>query len=950
MTSIRPTALFAALLGAVVVVTVPSAATAVQSAQDSVVSAVPAGYTPEVDNGIVYAIGQSGSTVVLGGTFTSVSPVGSSATTAVSDLAAFTAGSGSLVSSFTPTVNGTVDTIIPGPTSGTVYVGGGFSTIDGVTSRLALISTTTGAIVPGWTSPSVNGAVNTLVLAGGRLLVGGYFTTVASTPEIGLAALNPTTGALDGGYAVPNFSGHHNYDTKCIPSGTATCAEAATGIKSMDINPAGTRLVTIGNFTSVDGYPRDQIAVIDLGASAAAVDAGWATDAYTDECNGASFDTYMRDVQFSPDGSYFVVAVTGGGTGTKNSDNTQTSCDAAARFDPSASGGDVRPAWIDYTGNDSFLSVAITGTAVYVGGHQRWVNNSTGSDTPKEGAVPRPGIVAFDPVNGLPLAWNPGRNPRGAGAYALLATSEGLYVGSDTDFIGNGKYLRKKIAFFPLAGGGTLTTNQRGALPGTVFLLGTGAESKSARAVPWNGSSDPGPPMSLAPTNWSTARGAFEINNEVYYGDSNGDFYERSFNGTSFGPAVTIDPYDDPTWDGVDTGSGQTYRGLKSSFYGEVASLTSLFYDDGRIYYTRTGKSQMFWRWFEPDSGVVGADEFTTADGLDWSQVSGAFLSGSTLYFADSTTTALRKVRFVGGQASGTPHTANASINWTSHGAFVSSSETATSLSVSPTGTIKQHQHIRLIATVSVVSDPAVHPPGSVTFKDGARTLGTAAVDTHTGQAALSTSAAPPSAPKHAVLTAFFRPADGSSETSASPPVTTTIDPVATAPSLSGKVRVGSTVTCTEPKSAGETIHHVWLVAGKSVAAGPTYRIPTSAFDKPVGCRVTVSVGTGPTSKASSRLTRAGVGAALKERGRPTLSGRHAVGTVETVSHGRWAPAAASYSYQWYAGSRKIRHATKRTLRLSGSVRGRLIHCRVRAHRARYAAGTAISKSVQVRR
>ena len=40
----------------------------------------------------------------------------------------------------------------------------------------------------------------------------------------------------------------------------------------------------------------------------------------------------------------------------------------------------------------------------------------------------------------MPLAWNPGRNPRGAGAYALLATPQGLYVGSDTNYIGNYQY------------------------------------------------------------------------------------------------------------------------------------------------------------------------------------------------------------------------------------------------------------------------------------------------------------------------------------------------------------------------------------------------------------------------------------------------------------------------------------------------------------------------------
>jgi PKD domain len=667
----RLSAAVVAAVAGTLILTVPSGARALDAAQSAVVSSTAAGYTPNVNDGIVYAIGQSGSTVVIGGSFTSISPHGSSTTISVDELAAFTAGTGALVTGFKPTLNGTVNTVIAGPTAGTVYVGGSFTTIDGVTSRVALISTTTGAIVPGWTSPAVNGEVHTLVLANGQLFVGGDFTAVAKTSRVSLAVLNPTTGALSS-YAVPAFTGHHNYGRQCDPT-TTQCSDAHAGIRAMDINPANNRLIAVGNFVTVGGVARDQIALLDLGTSAATLDSSWSTDAYTSACNVILVDSYMRDVQFSPDGSYFVVVTTGAGAGVgiPNSDGTQSTCDAAARFDTSSTGTDIRPTWIDYTGNDTFLSVAITGTAVYVGGHERWVNNTTGHDAPGEGAVPRPGIAALDPVNGMPLTWNPGRNPRGAGAYALLATSTGLYVGSDTDYIGDFQFLHRKIAFFPLAGGKTLASNATGSLPGKVFLLGSGTSTSTARSVQWNGSSAPGTPSTLTAVNWSTARGAFMVNNTVYYGDTDGNFYERSFDGTNFGAAVAIDPYDDPFWDNVNTGSGQTYRGLKSKFYSEMSSLTSMFYSAGRVYYTLSGKSGLFWRWFEPDSGVMGADEFTAAGGQNFSHVSGAFLSGSTLYFADSSSKSLFLVPFVNGQPSGTPSVVNSAIDWTSHGAFV---------------------------------------------------------------------------------------------------------------------------------------------------------------------------------------------------------------------------------------------------------------------------------------
>jgi PKD repeat protein len=652
-------------------------AVAAGTAQPTVVNAKPAAYTPNVNNGVVYAIGQTGSTVVLGGSFTSISPHGSTATTTVTDIAAFTAGTGALVSGFAPTLDGTVNTIIAGPTPGTVYVGGAFKTVDGVSTRLALLNAATGAIVAGWTSPKIDGAVNTLVLADGQLFVGGEFDAAGGAARGGLATLNPTTGALTK-YSTLSFTGHHNYGVNCSGNG---CADGGVGVTSMDVTAAGTRLVAIGNFTSVSGSARDQVAMLDLSATTAVVDPTWNTDGFTSACADNAFDSYVRAVQFSPDGSYFVIADTGaGGTGAKNSDGTRAICDSVSRFETGATGADIQPTWVDWTGNDSFWSVAVTGSAIYLGGHERWLNNSDASDTAGPGSVPRPGVAAVDPQNGLPLAWNPGRAPRGAGAYALLATADGLYVGSDTDYIGPYLYQHDKIAFFPAAGGETLPANTTGSLPGDIYQFGTAANPSGVHALAWDGTSAP-TTVAATVTGFSnaTVRGAFEVNGTLYYASTDGNFYAAPFAGTNVGTPVAIDPYDDPTWSTVVTGNagGGTYRGVKSSFYSELGALTSMFYSNGRVYYTLSGQTAMHWRYFETDDGVMGADEFTTTDTNNWSNVAGAFLSGTTLYYSTAAGT-LMSIPFTGGEPAGTPTVANTAINWASHGdVLISSSQVA---------------------------------------------------------------------------------------------------------------------------------------------------------------------------------------------------------------------------------------------------------------------------------
>jgi hypothetical protein len=157
---------------------------------------------------------------------------------------------------------------------------------------------------------------------------------------------------------------------------------------------------------------------------------------------------------------------------------------------------------------------------------------------------------------------------------------------------------------------------------------------------------------------WSNTRGAFVVGSTLFYGLADGTLHKAAFNGTSVGTSSVVDPYDDPAWANVATGSGQTYRGTKSGYYGELAGVTAAFYSDGRLYYAQSGKNALHWRYFSPDSGIVGGAENAVTGG-NFANIAGAFLSGSRLYYATAGDGALHSVAFSDGGTNG----ANPSVN-----------------------------------------------------------------------------------------------------------------------------------------------------------------------------------------------------------------------------------------------------------------------------------------------
>ncbi|MEZ5094817.1 MAG: hypothetical protein R2731_00935 [Nocardioides sp.] len=419
------------------------------------VSTDPANYTPNVDDGEVLAIAQVGDTMVLGGTFTSVSQRGASFQR--TGLVAFDESTGRVRVTFAPELDGEVTALAPASDS-RVYVAGGFTTVNGERHRkLVQLDVSTGQVIEQFDAPPINGQVKDLKVAGGQVLIAGAFTVVDGEPRGGVASLAAGTGALTS-RLVSTFSGVNN--------------GGRPNVVKIDLTEDGSRLVAVGNFTEVDGQPRGQVAQLALVNDQYAVTA-WATHRFPDVCS-KKFNTYLRDVAFSPDGSYFVVVTTGGYHGG------DTLCDSASRWETDRSGERQQPTWIDHTGGDTLDSVAVTEAAVYVGGHMRWLNNPFGRAVPGEGAVPHEGIAALDPISGLPYTWAASKQ-RGIGVFDLLATEDGLWVGSDTEWIQGER--RARIAFLPLEGGEVLPTLTAPALPGQVGQLGRHGSTRAADEV-----------------------------------------------------------------------------------------------------------------------------------------------------------------------------------------------------------------------------------------------------------------------------------------------------------------------------------------------------------------------------------------------------------------------------------------------------------------------------------
>ncbi len=257
------------------------AAGALSTAQPTLVSADPADWTPNIQDGQVNAIVQVGNQVIVGGQFLQAKNISGNLLD-VSSILAFDATTGTINKHFMPTFDGEI--LALGTDGTSVYVGGRFATVNGQTGykRLVKLDPANGQIVTPFKAKIGAGeAVHDLSFANGKLYIGGAFSAVQGVAREKFAALNPVSGALDPTVDVA-FTGKHN-------GGTGR-------IRKFDITPDGTKMVAVGNFTLVDGQDRDQVAMVDLTTDTVA---NWQTNRFKSACS-SFFDTYMQRRRLLP--------------------------------------------------------------------------------------------------------------------------------------------------------------------------------------------------------------------------------------------------------------------------------------------------------------------------------------------------------------------------------------------------------------------------------------------------------------------------------------------------------------------------------------------------------------------------------------------------------------------------------------------------------------------------
>jgi hypothetical protein len=404
-------------------------------------------------NGFVSAVHQSEGIIYIGGSFDAVGPYTGFA--AIADR-----GTGAL--SGIPKINPTATGSSPGVAAvisdgvGGWYAAGRFGSV-GATPRTGVVHLLADGTLDATFNPgTINGRVNTLALSGSRLYMGGTFTTVNGQSRVGLAALNATTGALEGWN--PGVSG---------PGVVRTVAVS------------GNTVYVGGIFDTAGGQPRNNIAAID---------------ALTDTNNATAWDPNadfpgtVHDIELNNNIAYVAGSFATIGGQPRNriaALDTTVNTNNATAWNPNSNN-------IVYT-----IALSQDKSIVYAGG--------TFSNI---GGQPRDNVAALATIlnSNNATSWNPDGNGT---VFSLAVANDAIYVGGD--FVDIGGADKTHVAALGVSSGGALPFNlvvhsrveALAVYQGDLFVGGTflsiggvrrnniaAIDAVTGAATPWNPDAD----------------------------------------------------------------------------------------------------------------------------------------------------------------------------------------------------------------------------------------------------------------------------------------------------------------------------------------------------------------------------------------------------------------------------------------------------------------------------
>ena len=383
---------------------------------------------PVVLDGEVRAHALIGDRIFVGGEFQQVQrPDGTTITQP--NIFAFNINTGLLDENFRPVVNNGVLALEVNPRGDALYAGGRFVTWDGsFVDRLVKLDAFGNRDTSFQSSASA--VVRSLAVTNEDVYLAGDFFWVGGEYHAGFAAVDANTGAIDSGFNM-------NVEN------TAATGQLARGIV---VTSDGNTVFGLHFGTSINGNLREALVKIDTSGGNAGL-ADWRVD-WSGQTPFRTCLSSLRDIAISPDDSFIVI----GGQGADNPPN----CDSVLRY-PTAGTGLIGYDWSARM-YSSVLSVAVSDTAVYVGGHfcaaplngaepggqthertdgtanRCEINDPNDPVNPSvifpNYAVFRKQLAALDPSDGRALAWDPGSNAF-LGTFDLTIIDRGLLAGMD---------------------------------------------------------------------------------------------------------------------------------------------------------------------------------------------------------------------------------------------------------------------------------------------------------------------------------------------------------------------------------------------------------------------------------------------------------------------------------------------------------------------------------------